>query len=52
MIKRSSLLSKIFVALVLVVLYLPIVVVVIYSFNDSKYGNWTFFSTVWYEKLF
>ena len=38
---------------VLVVLYLPIAVLVINSFNASKYGNhWTGFTLKWYEKLF
>jgi len=38
---------------ILVVLYLPIAVLVINSFNASKYGNhWTGFTFKWYEKLF
>ena len=38
---------------VLVVLYLPIAVLVINSFNASKYGNnWNGFTLKWYEKLF
>ena len=32
--------SKLFVLLVLLFIYLPIIVVVVYSFNASKYGNW------------
>jgi len=32
--------------------YLPIIVVVVYSFNASKYSNWAGFSLQWYEKLF
>ena len=44
--------SKLFVALVLLFNYLPIFIVVIYSFNASKYGNWEGFSLEWYEKLF
>jgi len=38
---------------ILVVLYLPIAVLIINSFNASKYGNhWTGFTFKWYEKLF
>lgn len=38
---------------VLVVLYMPIAVLVINSFNVSKYGNhWGGFTWKWYEKLF
>ena len=44
--------SKLFVLLVLLFNYLPIIVVVVYSFNASKYGNWEGFSLEWYEKLF
>lgn len=52
MMKKNSRLSKLFVVLVLLFNYLPILVVVIYSFNASKYGNWAGFSLEWYEKLF
>lgn len=52
MMKKNSWLSKLFVVLVLLFNYLPIIVVVIYSFNASKYGNWAGFSLEWYEKLF
>lgn len=34
-------------------MYLPILVLAVYSFNDSRYGaNWEGFSLRWYEKLF
>lgn len=33
-------------------LYLPLLVLVIFSFNASRSSEWTGFSTVWYEKLF
>ena len=39
------------VILVLLFNYLPIIVVVVYSFNASKYSNWAGFSLQWYEKL-
>ena len=34
-------------------LYLPILVLIVYSFNNSKYSsNWSGFTLKWYEKLF
>ncbi|MEO1591311.1 MAG: hypothetical protein AAFU71_08475 [Cyanobacteria bacterium J06632_22] len=34
-------------------MYVPIGVLAIYSFNESRYGaNWTGFSLKWYGKLF
>ena len=50
--KKNNWLSKLFVILVLLFNYLPIIVVVVYSFNASKYSNWAVFSLQWYEKLF
>lgn len=50
--KKNNWLSKLFVILVLLFSYLPIIVVVVYSFNASKYSNWAGFSLQWYEKLF
>ncbi len=38
--------------LVLLFMYLPIVMVILYSFNDSKYYAWAGFTTAWYQKLF
>ena len=32
-------------------LFLPLAVLLVYSFNSSKSGTWTGFSLVWYEKL-
>lgn len=50
--KKNNWLSKLFVILVLLFNYLPIIVMVVYSFNASKYSNWAGFSLQWYEKLF
>ena len=50
--KKNNWLSKLFVILVLLFNYLPIIVVVVSSFNASKYSNWAGFSLQWYEKLF
>jgi spermidine/putrescine transport system permease protein len=36
----------------LVFLFLPLFVLILYSFNSSKSMNWTGFSFVWYEQLF
>jgi spermidine/putrescine transport system permease protein len=36
----------------LVFLFLPLFVLVLYSFNSSKSMNWTGFSFIWYEQLF
>lgn len=42
-----------FAALLYAFLYLPIAVVIVYSFNAARFGTrWTGFTTEWYEKLF
>ena len=42
-----------YLGLMLVFLYAPIIVLMVFSFNDSKtMGNWTGFSFRWYEALF
>ncbi len=44
--------KSIFVLLVFLFLYAPIAVLVVNSFNQSKYGHkWTGFSWKWYQKL-
>ena len=52
--KRSnSLLSRMFMALVFVFLYAPIVLLIIFSFNAGNSNTvWQGFSLEWYEKLF
>ncbi len=48
----TKLFSRLFLGLVFVYLYAPIAVLVVNSFNDSKYGHsWRGFSWRWYEKL-
>ena len=38
--------------IVLIFLYLPIVILVFNSFNESRFGgNWNGFSLKWYERL-
>ena len=51
--KKSKLILLIFTALVFIFLYAPIVVMVIFSFNEAKsLGVITSFSLKWYEKAF
>ncbi|WP_144821153.1 spermidine/putrescine ABC transporter permease PotC [Marinobacter piscensis] len=46
-------LSRSYLALVYLLLYVPILVLVVFSFNDSRTGyNWGGFSLRWYESLF
>ena len=46
-------LQRVYAALVFAFLYLPLVVVAVFSFNDSKYSlTWHGFTLQWYGKLF
>jgi spermidine/putrescine transport system permease protein len=38
--------------LVIGFLFMPLAVLIVYSFNSSRSGDWTGFSFVWYQKLF
>ncbi|MDF2545143.1 MAG: spermidine/putrescine transporter permease [Anaerosolibacter sp.] len=41
-----------YAGIIYVFLYLPILVLIVYSFNDSKYrGNWSGFTLRWYQEL-
>ena len=45
--------STIFIFLVLIFIYLPIFLVILYSFNESKLSSvWSGFSLTWYHTLF
>lgn len=45
--------SHIYLAIVLLIMYLPVLVVIGFSFNNSKLSTvWSGFSLMWYEKLF
>ena len=44
--------QKLYLYLILVFLYAPIIIMIIYSFNESKYRVWTKFSFKWYIELF
>ena len=51
--KKNSLFSKLYLALILVFFYAPILYVVIFSFNDSKsLTKFSGFSLRWYEAMF
>ena len=51
--KKSSLFSKLYLALILIFFYAPILYVVIFSFNDSKsLTKFSGFSLRWYEAMF
>lgn len=50
--KRSGILSKIYIALIMIFLYAPIAVLIFYSFNKGKSTVWQGFSLKWYEQLF
>lgn len=57
MVKRKLKAGKIFgivySSLIYVFLYLPIIVLIVFSFNDSRYrGNWEGFTLRWYHELF
>lgn len=45
-------LSKLYLYLIFLFLYAPIIVLMVYSFNESKYRVWTGFSFKWYIELF
>ncbi|MCT4621079.1 MAG: ABC transporter permease [Marinisporobacter sp.] len=48
-----NLIKRSYAFLVYMFLYLPILLLIIYSFNDSKYrGKWNGFTLKWYKELF
>lgn len=51
--KRSKLFSTVFIVLILVFFYVPIITLMIFSFNDSRsLTSWAGFSMRWYQQLF
>lgn len=50
--RKGVALSDFIYGAVVVFLFMPLVVLLAYSFNASKGGSWTGFSFQWYEKLF
>jgi spermidine/putrescine transport system permease protein len=49
--RQFSLSQTVFIATI-IFLFMPLLVLILYSFNASKGMNWTGFSLVWYEQLF
>ena len=46
-------LTKVYMGIIFIFLYAPIIVLAVFSFNESKSrGNWTGFSLKWYVELF
>ena len=45
-------LSRLYLYLIFAFLYAPILILMVYSFNESKYRTWTGFSFKWYVELF
>ena len=52
MVKFRHFLEKFYVAIIFVLLYLPIAVLTVMSFNNSRYMKWGGFTLRWYEDLF
>ena len=51
--KKKFPFSKVFMALIIFMFYLPLAVMVIYSFNESRISAlWSGFSLTWYKQLF
>ena len=52
MIKKKFNYQLLYIALVLLFIYLPVIVVVVLSFNESKFDvKWTGFTLNWYKKM-
>ncbi len=50
--KKSGILSKIYIVLIMIFLYAPIAVLILFSFNNGKTTVWKGFTLKWYEELF
>ena len=50
--KKLSVVSKIYIALIIIFLYAPITVMIIMSFSKSTTMTWKGFSLKWYGELF
>ena len=50
--KKTKTLSGVYFALMLMFLYLPIMVLIVFSFNETKGYIWSGFSFKWYLDLF
>ena len=45
-------LCRFYLYLVFLFLYAPIIILMVFSFNESKYRTWSGFSFKWYAQLF
>ena len=51
--KRAKIINIVYISLVILFFYLPILSLIIFSFNDgASLTRWTGFSMRWYKKLF
>lgn len=51
--KNRTKLPNIYLGIILILMYVPILLVILYSFNESKISSvWAGFSLKWYEELF
>ena len=51
--KRNRKFEMIFICIVMALIFIPIVVTIIYSFNESRISSvWGGFSLKWYRELF
>jgi spermidine/putrescine transport system permease protein len=50
--RKGPAFSNFVYAAVIVFLFMPLAVLLVYSFNSAKGGSWAGFSVQWYEKLF
>lgn len=50
--RKNGVLSKIYIALIMIFMYAPIAVLIFFSFNNSKTTIWNGFTLKWYEALF
>ncbi|MCI2105984.1 MAG: ABC transporter permease [Intestinimonas sp.] len=51
--RNVSILGEVYAILVYAILYIPVVVMMIFSFNNQRYNYyWSGFTTQWYAKLF
>lgn len=44
--------SRIYTGICFAFLYIPILILIVFSFNTSKGATWTGFTTKWYVELF
>lgn len=50
--KKTGIISKIYMAFIMLFLYAPIAVLIFFSFNDGKTTVWKGFTLKWYTELF